>query len=47
MLRELGCDFSSMANLKTMFPHLATQEPVVTFMDPCHMLKLVLNTLGD
>ncbi|KAM7307079.1 uncharacterized protein ISCGN_010715 [Ixodes scapularis] len=46
-LRELGCDFSNMANLRTTFPHPVTQEPVATFMDPCHMLKLVRNALCD
>ncbi|TGZ52334.1 THAP domain-containing protein, partial [Temnothorax longispinosus] len=31
----------------TSFPHPITKEKVVTFFDPCHMLKLVRNTFGD
>ena len=34
-------------NLKTYFHHPITKEPVFIFLDPCHMLKLVRNTIGD
>lgn len=47
MLRNLGCDYSNLNNLKTAFPHPTTKEPVATFLHACHMRKLVRNTLCD
>lgn len=34
-------------HLKTYFDHPDTKEPVHIILDPCHMLKLCRNTLGD
>lgn len=44
MARELGCSFD-LGQLKTYFPHLETEQPIYVFLDPCHMVKLVRNTL--
>ena len=48
MIKNLGCnlDFSS-PFFKTSFPHPVSKESVFVFLDPCHMMKLVRNTLGD
>lgn len=44
MANQLGCNIS-VENLKTDFPHPITAQPVYFFVDPCHMLKLVRNTI--
>lgn len=46
-LNLLGCELNDVANLKTYFSHPTTEQPVFAFLDPCHMLKLVRNALGD
>lgn len=46
MARHLGCDLKH-KNLKTSFKHPTTNEEVVVFLDPCHMLKLARNILGE
>jgi len=46
MASKLGCSFD-MNNFKTVFSHPECNEPVAVFLDPCHMLKLVRNTLAD
>ena len=45
MARQLGCNFDKDA-LKTNFCHPVTKSDVYVLLDPCHMLKLVRNTLG-
>ena len=48
MVKILECNLDCSAqNFTTSFPHPITQAPVVVFLDPCHMLKLVQNTLVD
>lgn len=47
MASKLGCDLQSLDNLKTFFKHPVSSESVYIFPDPCHMIKLVRNTLGD
>jgi len=48
MVKNLVCNLEpTSVNFKTYFPHPVTMQPVVVFLDPCHMLKLVKNTLGD
>ncbi|CAB3242624.1 unnamed protein product [Arctia plantaginis] len=49
MSRELGCLFEHQyqGQLKTSFPHPTTSEPVSIFLDPCHMIKLIRNTLEN
>lgn len=34
-------------NVKTYFLHPITKSKIFIFLDPCHMLKLCRNTLGD
>jgi hypothetical protein len=46
MAKYLKCNTDS-ADFKAWFQHPETKEQVVLFFDPCHMLKLVRNTLGD
>ncbi|KAG1655031.1 DNA transposase THAP9 [Nymphon striatum] len=47
MSSELGANLTA-ANLKPYFPHpVQPEKKVHIFMDVCHMLKLVRNTLGD
>ncbi|GBO22021.1 DNA transposase THAP9 [Araneus ventricosus] len=43
---ELGARLEAV-NLKLTFPHPITGEDVCIFLDPCHCLKLVRNTLGS
>ncbi|GBN12744.1 DNA transposase THAP9, partial [Araneus ventricosus] len=43
---ELGARLEAV-NLKSTFPHPITGEDVCIFLDPCHCLKLVRNTLGS
>lgn len=47
MAKLLGCVFNPFGEMKTTFPHPSTGEPVAVFLDPCHMIKLVRNALGD
>lgn len=48
MINHLGCNIEDIHNnFKTFFSHPVTTDPVVVFLDPCHMLKLVRNTLAD
>lgn len=48
MAKSLGCVLEAhSANFKTFFSHPSTKENVYVFLDACHMLKLVRNTLGD
>ena len=48
MVNILGCHLDCLAqNCTTSFPYPVTLAPVVVFLDPCHMLKLVRNTLAD
>ncbi|GFR77033.1 THAP domain-containing protein 9 [Elysia marginata] len=47
MPRSLGVDLNDPSNIKPHFPHPCTDFPVVVFLDPCHMLKLVRNTPAD
>lgn len=46
MANQLGCSISH-EYLQTNFPHPSNGQPVYFFLDPCHMLKLVRNTLRD
>lgn len=46
-LKLLGCKFKNITSLQTWFPHPDTNDKVVVFLDPCHMLKLVRNVMGD
>lgn len=46
-LKLLGCNFDNMTSLQTFFLHPERKEKIFAFLDPCHMLKLVRNTLGD
>lgn len=47
LLKCLGCKFDNMTLLQTWFPHPDTNDKVVVFLVPCHMLKLVRNIIGD
>jgi hypothetical protein len=48
MAHVLGADFSNFQKLKTDFPHPVTNYcPVYIILDPCHMVKLLRNLLGD
>lgn len=48
MAKILGCNFDfGGGKFITTFPHPITQSPIAIFLDPCHMLKLVRNTLAD
>lgn len=46
MIKTLGCNLDP-NDMKTFFHHPVTNEPVFVFLDPCHMLKLVRNTLAE
>lgn len=46
MANLLGCRLDH-KNLKTFFKHPSTNDDVVFILDPCHMVKLVRNTLGE
>lgn len=46
-LKHLGCNFNDITSLQTWFPHPDTQEKIFVFLDPCHMLKLIRNIIGD
>ncbi|XP_045781588.1 uncharacterized protein LOC123878461 [Maniola jurtina] len=45
MSKLLGCRFDQHENFVTSFPHPVTGQKVVIFLDPCHMVKLIRNTL--
>jgi hypothetical protein len=48
MANNLGCNLDvDDVNFSTFFRHPVSDEPVVIFFDPCHMLKLIRNTLAD
>ena len=47
MLKLLGVFVNEDGSICSSFPHPETKMPVVVFLDPCHMLKLVRNTLGS
>ena len=47
MATDLGCDFSNLDDMVTTFPHPKSQEKIAVFLDPCHMLKLIRNCLGE
>ncbi|EZA46391.1 THAP domain-containing protein [Ooceraea biroi] len=47
LLKFLGCNFNNITSLQTWFPHPNTNDKVVVFLDPCHMLKLIRNVIGD
>lgn len=46
MAKTLGCSLVP-SELKTFFYHPDTGDKVYIFLDPCHMLKLVRNTIGQ
>lgn len=46
MFTYLGCNLNSEC-LKTSFSHPVTNNNIYIFLDPCHMIKLVRNALGD
>lgn len=47
-LKLLGCKLDiNDASFTTSFCHPITKEDVYAILDPCHMLKLARNTLGD
>ncbi|KAF4529837.1 hypothetical protein B566_EDAN017934 [Ephemera danica] len=41
----LGADIFS-ESIPTSFPHPITEQPIEVILDPCHMLKLIRNTLA-
>lgn len=43
----LGANFEIGKNFQLHFIDPATQNKIYCFFDPCHMLKLIRNTLGD
>lgn len=45
MIDKLGASFS-VCNMKSFFKHPLCDNDVCIFLDPCHMLKLVRNTLA-
>lgn len=47
MCTALGANFELGNNFKPYIVHNITKEKIFCFFDPCHMLKLVRNTLGD
>ncbi|KAK6168807.1 hypothetical protein SNE40_019984 [Patella caerulea] len=47
MLKLLGVNIDNPSNVKSSVPHPITGFPVYAFLDACHMLKLVRNTLAD
>ena len=48
MCTALGANFDYFSpDFKPSFDHPITKEPVLIFWDPCHMLKLIRNALGD
>lgn len=47
MCTSLGAKFEYGPNFKPFFNNPITKEPCYIFLDLCHMVKLVRNTLGD
>lgn len=47
MCEKLGADFSDPHNLKPQFDHPITNEPIFIYVDPCHMIKLIRNSLAS
>lgn len=47
MIRLLKCNISNSRCLQGYFEHPISRQKVHIFLDPCHMLKLVRNMLGD
>lgn len=47
MIRFLKCNINNPEYLQTHFEHPISKHKVHVFLDPCHMLKLIRNTLGD
>jgi DNA transposase THAP9 len=47
MCKELGANFEYGSTFKLYFTNLITQEKCFVSFDPCHMIKLVRNTLGN
>ena len=47
MCTALGANFELTENFKPYIINNVTKEKIFCFLDPCHMLKLVRNTLGD
>ena len=45
--KYLGCNFDDITSLQTSFQHPDIEEIIVVFLDPCHMLKLIRNVVGD
>lgn len=46
MANSLGCAINH-NSMVSYFPHPINNKPIYFFLDPCHMLKLVRNALGD
>lgn len=46
MTNQLGCLIQT-TSMKKHFPFPTTNKPVYFYLDSCHMLKLVRNSLGD
>lgn len=47
MMRNLKCDINHFECFQGYFNHPISNHKVHIFLDPCHMLKLIRNTLGD
>lgn len=47
MCTNLGANFELNEHFKPYILHPITKEKIFCFLDPCHALKLVRNTLGD
>lgn len=47
MCQVLGANFKYGPNFKPYFQNPVTMEPCYVFLDLCHMIKLVRNTLGE
>lgn len=46
MAKHLGCNLDH-HKLQISFKHPATNEDIMLYLDPCHTVKLVRNTLGE
>ena len=46
MLKSMGITWSDPGNVKKIFRHPLHDSNVYIFLDPCHILKLVRNTLA-
>ena len=47
MLKSLGVGISANGDVTSHFLHPCTEKPVYCFLDACHMLKLVRNTIAE